>query len=184
MNKAIKRIVQGLSICLIGLACAAQGADGTIKTKVKFIQFTCNLTAVSKNMNVPLGNVNRSQLAKTGSLSSQVFFELKATDCPTASRDAAVSVVFSGSAPATDKKAFILDKDSVASGVAVKIAALGYNGSYYDYFMEPNSQFGRHVYPNSEGEVTMKYAAQYVALNDHVTSGAANLTTQIDLNYW
>ncbi|HGP0344272.1 MULTISPECIES: fimbrial protein [Serratia] len=183
MNKAIKSIVQGLSICLIGLACAAQGADGTIKTKVKFIQFTCNLTAASKNMSVPLGDINRSQLAKTGSLSSPVLFELKATGCPRASKDTSVTVRFSGTAAAEDSQAFALDQDSVALGVAVKIANESYNG-VYDYFVMPNNNWwGRSFYPNSEGELTMKYAAQYVALNDHVTPGTANLTTQIDLYY-
>ncbi|ASM23094.1 MULTISPECIES: fimbrial protein [Serratia] len=182
MNKAIRRIVQGLSTCLIGLACTAQGADGTIKTKVKFIQFTCNLTAASKNMSVPLGDINRSQLAKTGNLSSPVLFELKATGCPRTSKNTSVAVRFSGTAAAGDSQAFALDQDSVASGVAVKIANESYDG-VYDYFVGPNVYWGRSFYPNSEGELTMKYAAQYVALDDHVTPGTANLTTQIDLYY-
>lgn len=182
MNKAIKNIVQGLSICLIGLACAAQGADGTIKTKVKFIQFTCNLTAASKNMRVPLGDINRSQLVKAGSLSSPVLFELKATGCPNTSiGDTYVTVRFSGTAASED--AFALDQDSVASGAAVKIATVGYNGGY-DYVVRPNENWGKSFYPNSKGEITMKYAAQYVALDDRVTPGTANLTTQIDLFYY
>ncbi|PNU31593.1 hypothetical protein C2M05_20605 [Serratia marcescens] len=182
MNKKIKQIVQGLSLGLIGLTCAAQGADGTIKTKVKFIQFTCNLTAASKNMSVPLGEINRSQLAKTGNLSPQVFFELKATGCPTTDKTG-VGVRFSGKAASEDYQAFILDQDSVASGVAVKIANEGYNDAY-DYFVSPNSDWGRNYRPNFNGEITMKYAAQYVALNDHITPGTANLTTQIDLYYY
>ncbi|HEM7574841.1 TPA: fimbrial protein [Serratia marcescens] len=181
MNKAIKGIAQGLSICLIGLACAAQAADGTIKTKVKFIQFTCNLTAASKNMRVPLGDINRSQLAKTGSLSSPVLFELKATGCPT-NGDTSVGVRFSGTAATGDHQSFVLDQDSVASGVAVKIAK-EFRGSY-DHFVTPNEKGGAYFGPNSGGEVTLKYAARYVALNDKVTPGTANLTTQIDLFYY
>ncbi len=164
-----------------GLACAAQGADGTIKTKVKFIQFTCNLTAASKNMSVPLGDINRSQLAKTGNLSSPVLFELKATGCPTTGKTG-VYVRFSGTAAAGNYQAFVLDQDSVASGVAVKIANEGYNG-VYDYFVIPNGS-SRTYTPSFKGELTMKYAAQYVALNDYVTPGTANLTTQIDLYYY
>ncbi len=179
MNKVIKRIVQGLSICLIGLTCVAQGADGTIKTKVKFIQFTCNLTAASKNMRVPMGDINRSQLAKTGSLSSPVLFELKATGCPTGG-ETKVGVHFSGMAAPEDGEAYVLDKDSEASGVAVKIATELY-GKYY--FIRPNDS-RYEPYPNSDGEVTLKYAVRYVALNDKVTPGTANLTTQIDLAYY
>ncbi|MEU0861379.1 fimbrial protein, partial [Streptomyces griseofuscus] len=95
---------------------------------------------------------------------------------------ASVAVRFSGTAAAGDSQAFALDQDSVASGVAVKIANESYDG-VYDYFVGPNVYWGRSFYPNSEGELTMKYAAQYVALDDHVTPGTANLTTQIDLYY-
>jgi|GEM_PF-1838509 len=183
MNSVIKQSLQGLLLCLGGLTFAAQAVDGTIKTKVKFIQFTCNLTAASKNMSVPLGEINRSQLAKKGDRSPQVFFELKATGCPTTSEDAYATLAFSGTAPPEDGTAFVLSKDSMALGIAVKIANSGYSGNY-DYFITPNYKHGREGRPNSDGEITFKYAAQYVALNDNVTPGTANLTTQIDLYYW
>lgn len=165
----------GLTL-LGGLTFTLQAADGTIKTKVKFIQFTCNLTAASKNMSVPLGDINRSQLAKKGDRSPQVFFELKATECPTMSKSG-VGLIFAGISPPGDYRAFTLDKDSTALGVAVKIK------STYGYEFVPGSREATFS-PNSAGEATLSYAAQYVALNDNVTPGTANLTTQIELFYY
>ncbi|MET3059314.1 fimbrial protein [Serratia nematodiphila] len=182
MNKKIKRMVQWSLLCFGGLTFTLQAADGTLKTKVKFIQFTCNLTTDSKNMSVPLGDVNRSQLAKIGQMSPQVFFEVKATGCPIqTSGGTYVTLTFSGTAPLEDAKAFALDKDAIASGVAVKIASNNYGNSYV--FFAPNYGWGTAGIPNSDGEITLKYAAQYVALNDNVTPGTANLTTQINLRY-
>ncbi|ENN8408841.1 type 1 fimbrial protein [Serratia marcescens] len=176
MNNELKRMVQGVLLCFSGWVLPAQAGDGTLKIKVKFINYTCNLTADSKNMNVPLGDINRSQLAKKGDRSPAVVFELKATDCPTKTRSY-VEFKFAGKAPSEDYRAFALDKESTSSGVAVKIKS----GDDYDIY--PNHSAGN-GYPKSNGEVTVRYAAQYVALSDDITPGTANLTTQFDMVYY
>ncbi|HBL7015333.1 TPA: type 1 fimbrial protein [Serratia marcescens] len=187
MNRKIKRALQGVLFCLGGGVFSAQATDGAIRTKAKFIQFTCDLSADSKNMIVPLGNINRNQLLKKGDTSSPVAFKIKAIDCSKIIDGdlvrVNVSLRLAGTAPPEDWQLFALDESSTATGVAVGINQ-GTHVNGEPSYISPNGILSFSDYSKEKPEVEFRLSARYVALSDKVTPGTANLTTQVDLYYY
>lgn len=77
----MKNIIKGLLLVGGGLAFSAYAADGSVDMELTLSHGTCNLTAGSKNMQVALGNISRTELTSIGATSKPVDFTVEATDC-------------------------------------------------------------------------------------------------------
>lgn len=169
----MKNIIKGLLLIGSGLAFSAYGADGSVDFELKLVHDTCNLTAGSKNMQVPLGDISRTELASIGAASKPVDFTIKATDCAPG-----LPVYFNIHGSASNRhernKTFKLDSDSVATGVGVQVALDGGEWETEYIFV------GR---SNADGSVSKLFKARYIALADKVTPGSANATVQFNLLY-
>ncbi|WP_085337131.1 fimbrial protein [Serratia marcescens] len=173
----MKNIIKGLLLAGSGLAFNAYAADGSVDIEVTFAHGTCNLTAGSKNMQVVLGNISRTELASVGATSNPVDFTIRATDC---APGLSVGFRFDGVATSQNDRAFALDSGSVAEGVGVQ---LNDGNNVNDYIKYPNSSSGFWRTPGEDGTFSKPFQARYIALTDKVTPGTANVTTQLNLVY-
>ncbi|EIV2914052.1 fimbrial protein [Serratia bockelmannii] len=173
----MNNIIKGLMLVGSGLAFSAYAADGSVDMELTLAHGTCNLTAGSKNMQVALGNIARTELASIGATSKPVDFTVEATDCVPY---LTVWFRFDGVAADQNNKAFALGSGSVAEGVGVQVADVS---SYEEYVKTPNSTYGYGEIPGKDGTFSKPFQARYIALTDKVTPGAANATTQLNLVY-
>ncbi|MFI2946599.1 fimbrial protein [Serratia nematodiphila] len=173
----MKNIIKGLLLAGSGLAFNAYAADGSVDMELTLAHGTCNLTAGSKNMQVALGNISRTELASTGATSKPVDFTVEATDCVP---NLTVWFRFDGVAAGQNDKAFALDSGSVAEGVGIQLADIGNSD---EYVKTPNTTYGYGRIPGKDGTFSKPFQARYIALTDKVTPGTANVTTQLNLVY-
>ncbi|BEO44092.1 type-1 fimbrial protein, A chain [Serratia marcescens] len=173
----MKNIIKGMLLVGSGLAFSAYAADGSVDMELTLAHGTCNLTAGSKNMQVALGNVSRTELASVGATGKPVDFIIKATDCVP---NLTVWFRFDGVAAGQNAKAFALDSGSVAEGVGIQLADTDLSE---EYVKTPNSINGYGNVPGKDGTFSKPFQARYIALTDKVTPGTANVTTQLNLVY-
>ncbi|BEM59642.1 hypothetical protein SME22J_35030 [Serratia marcescens] len=167
----MKNIIKVLLLAAGGLTFNTYGADGSIDFKLNFVNGTCNLTSDSKNMQVPLGDISRTELASIGAGSKPVAFTIKVTDC---APDLWVSFAISGNYHKERRKTFELDSDSVASGVGVQVAK---DGESWE------SPYILGTRANADGTISQIIKARYIALADKITPGRANAAVQLNLSY-
>ncbi|WP_380692179.1 fimbrial protein [Serratia marcescens] len=169
----MKNIVRGLLLACSGLTFSVSGADGSVDLEMRLVHGTCNLTADSKNMQVLLGNISRTELASIGAVSKPVSFTIKGTDCVP---DMVTWFRFDGTTGEQDS--FALNEESEAKGVGVQL--LEDDGIQAK---RPNTDSGYGTYSRDNGTFSQSYQVQYIALSDKVTPGTANVTTQLNLVY-
>nr|WP_313258139.1 fimbrial protein [Serratia bockelmannii] len=169
----MKNITRGLLLAYSGLIFSVSGADGSVDLEVRLVHGTCSLTTDSKNMQVSLGNISRTELASIGTVSKPVSFTIKGTDCVP---DMVTWFRFDGTTDEQDS--FALNEGSEAKGVGVRL--LEYDGIQAK---RPNASSGYGTYSDGNGTFSQSYKVQYIALSDQVTPGAANVTAQLNLVY-
>ncbi|WP_415422292.1 fimbrial protein [Serratia marcescens] len=170
----MKNIIKGLLLVGYGLSFCAHGADGSVDLELKLVNDTCNLTSDSKNMQVLLGDVSRTELKSIGAASKPVEFTIKVTDC---APDIRVDFNIHGNAANRHKErrnTFELDSDSVASGVGVQVAVDG---------GEWESEYAFVGRANADGAISKVFKARYIALDDKIIPGRANAAVQFNLIY-
>lgn len=169
----MKNIIKGLLLVGCGLSFCAHGADGSVDLELKLANDTCNLTSDSKNMQVLLGDISRTELASIGAGSKPVEFTIKVTDC---APGLFVSFNIHGSEYNRHdrRNTFELDSDSVASGVGVQVAVDG--GQWESEY----AFIGR---ANADGTISKVFKARYIALDDKIIPGRANAAVQFNLVY-
>ncbi|MFZ1874898.1 MAG: fimbrial protein [Chania sp.] len=160
-----------------GAIFSAQGADGNVTITGEFFVPTCNLNAESKNMTVPLGNIQRSMLKTTGSTSPEVLFTLKFSDCVA---DTGVNVSFIGTTAGSDATVLLLD-DPVNASTAQNVGLQIINE--WGGIIRPNVDWNGYMQAPSDGDFSLTYKVAYKALNDNVTPGDANATVEYNVIY-
>lgn len=172
----MKKNSYGMAILIaVGMVSSAQGADSNITITGEVFIPTCNLSTESKNMTVPLGSVQRSELSTAGVTTKGVTFTLNFTDC---ALNTGVQVKFMGTAAASDETAFALDNPdgvSTAKNVGLQIRNVLGNVQY------PNSIRSWQTAMSRDFDRT--YKANYIALSDNVTPGDANVVVEYLVTY-
>ncbi len=149
--------------------------DGSINVTGRIIEQGCNLALESQALSVLMGTIPRQYFERPGMFSDPTRFTLYATGCP---KDRGVALKFDGAAAGENPDLFALDKDSLAGGIAVRIL-----GDYGGHLQVVPGGKGYTYYPEPDGSLKISGAASYVASEQAVTPGSANLTTQISLVY-
>jgi type 1 fimbria pilin len=136
---------------------------------------TCNLSAESKNMIVPLEDVASSDFKIQGSTGPKTTFSLM-IEC--AQRNF-VGVSFEGQST-NDPTIFGLDSQMSAKGVGLQITN-PVNGNNY---IQSNSSTPTFYYLiEKDKKVEADYTAYYISYTPRVTQGDANVTLQLNLTY-
>ncbi|AHG22746.1 hypothetical protein Z042_10610 [Chania multitudinisentens RB-25] len=175
-----KNIYSTLLFSVIGVSFNALAADGEIIVTSDFFVATCNLHTDSKNMSVPLNNIQLSKLKTAGDTSESVAFNLKFTDCAVGTF---AYLIFEGTAAGNDNKVFALDDNGQnfnASSVGLEIndwqgKAITVGGSDFNRLTTGLALVGK--------ETIFPFSARYKALDNNVKPGLANVTVQYSVTY-
>jgi type 1 fimbria pilin len=178
--RMIKRInTRALLAATLLLTSPLWAADGTMKFSGKLRESTCVLDAESKNMTVPLGNVQRSALKTAGSFSQEVPFTLKFTGCSESTR---ILSRFMGTASVVDSDVFALDnigQPGTAKNIGLQI--LNRKGSVCP--PAPTNSGGCYFPVDTPGDTSFPFTARYKALGDNVEPGEANVNIEYSVSY-
>ncbi|MEJ0003875.1 MAG: fimbrial protein [Pararobbsia sp.] len=156
---------------------------------------TCKINGLDKNANltVKLPTVSTSALVKSGDTAGTTPFELKLTECKTASGTAFPHFEPGASIDPTTGR---LINTGTGNGLAenVQVALLNENLSPIDLKAAPLMQnvkigelkpitTGSGADAQTTGEATLKFFAQYVATGGAATAGIVNTTVQYAMMY-
>ncbi|MEQ4664175.1 fimbrial protein [Providencia rettgeri] len=152
---------------------------GIINFTGSIVNTPCVVDNDDTSQTVKLGQFRQDAFTGADSTSSPVGFDIKLTGCAIDTFKKA-AVTFSGIAVpnSTDKLALTASQagQSTASGVGIQIlqnsAAVKVDGS------TPTS-----AVLLSKGDSTLRFQAQYVALNNQVTAGEANASADFTITY-
>ncbi len=164
-----------LALIFPGIVGATQGSSlGEINIELRgnVVGLSCVAAPGNENKTVQLGRWATKQLATAGSISALVPFSLRLTGCPPGS----VSIAFSGRA-ATIPSLLALSDGSTAGNVAVEIR----NSDRQRLALESESQG---VSVDSDGNATLQFFANYIAIADNVTAGSADADATFMINYF
>lgn len=143
-----------------------------IELRGNVVDFSCTVETADSNKTVSLGTWPTKQLRIPGSTTMQVPFKLKLTGCPPGS----ASITFSGT-PASNP-ALLAVRDSVmAKTVAIELR----DSDRSRITLENASQ---QAVIDENGDVTMQFYANYIALAENAQPGDANADATFTINYY
>lgn len=135
------------------------------------VDFTCVVIAGDSNKTVDLGRWPTKQLSTTGDATQPIPFRLTLEGCPPGG---AASITFSGKpAPGTS---FLALDNAVMAQVAIEIR----DG---DRTRLPLEQASKQVSIDANGNATLRFFANYIALADGVQPGSAKADATFTINY-
>jgi len=143
-----------------------------IELRGNVVDFTCAVEAADSNKTVALGTWPTKQLRTSGSTTQPVPFTLHLVDCPPGS----ASITFSG-APATDNALLALSDSEMAKKVAIELRDS-------DRKRLPLQSASPPVPIDDEGNATLHFYANYIALADTPQPGQANAEATFTINYY
>lgn len=158
---------------LISPFCLAESSLGEINIELRgnVVDFTCAVIAGDSNKTVELGSWPTKQLRSTGDTTQPVPFSLKLEGCPPGS----ASMTFSGT-PAPGTSLLALDDAVMAQKVAIEIRDSGKTRL-------PLEQASPPVSIDENGNATLTFFANYIALADGVQPGSAKADATFMINY-
>lgn len=158
---------------LISPFCLAESSLGEINIELRgnVVDFTCAVIAGDSNKTVELGSWPTKQLRTTGDTTQPVPFSLKLEGCPPGS----ASMTFSGT-PAPGTSLLALDDAVMAQKVAIEIRDSG-------RARLPLEQASPPVSIDENGNATLTFFANYIALADGVQPGRAKADATFMINY-
>lgn len=153
--------------------------SGTINLTGSIVNTPCTIEVSSASQTVNLGQYRADAFSGNGAVSAPVSFDINLLDCA-AETYQSVSVTFTGATIDGNSKALQLvteqASDTTASGVGIQITQ-----DNVPLVVDGSSESKKLNF--SEGQNRMRFAAQYVALSETVTPGAANAVADFTLNY-
>lgn len=169
----LKGVIIFLTVLFIA---AAHAHDGTVNISGIIQDNTCELAPDSQNKTVNMGTVTGAQFSRVGDFSPVKNFTLDLQNCGPAASEA--TVTFSGTQDAQNPDLFALEAtEDAANGLALGV----YDGN------------GQRIVPGGTSEgvplepgqtsVEMVFSARYVAVQDSVTAGSANVVLTFVVNY-
>lgn len=148
-------------------------SGGTVQFNGSIVNAPCTVDINSEGLNVDLGQYRATDFSKTGDVTGVKPFNINLNNC-SAETYSKAAVTFNGTTAAGNNKAPSVTGG--ATGVGIQIlrnnAALAVDGSEASADVNLN-----------EGENRLAFQAQYIALNNTVTPGAANATANFTVTY-
>lgn len=155
---------------------ATHAHDGTVNISGTIQDNTCELAPDSQNKSIDMGTFAASQFRRSGDFSPTKKFTLNLQNCGPAASGAKVS--FSGTANTQNNKLFAIDSDEGgASGIALGI---------YDVdgkLIQPGDMSKDIILKPGQSSVSMVFYANYVATQDEVKPGNANVLVSFSVKY-
>lgn len=153
--------------------CQAASSLGEINIELRgnVVDFTCAVIASDSNKSVDLGTWPTKQLQTSGDTTQPVSFTLKLEGCPPGS----ASITFSGT-PAPGTTLLALDNALMAQKVAIELRDS-------DRTRLPLEQASQTVGIDENGNATLTFFANYIALADGVQPGVARADATFMINY-
>ncbi|CAI1122985.1 fimbrial protein [Serratia ficaria] len=151
-------------------------SGGTVKFTGSIVNAPCAVDNSADGQSVELGQYRVADFSKTGDVSAARTFNIGLSNCALDTYSRA-SVTFSGNTAAGQNTALSLEGGSgAASGVGIQLlrdnTPLAVDGSQASTTTSL-----------LEGANSLSFQAQYIALSDAVTAGAANATADFTLTY-
>ena len=177
MTKTRERVIRTLIVMVSFLSfssqCWADTSLGEINIELRgnVVDFTCVAIASDSNKTVELGKWPTKQLKTTGDTTQPVSFTLKLEGCPPGS----ASITFSGT-PAAGTSLLALDDAVMAQKVAIELRDS-------DRTRLPLEQASQAVSIDENGNATLTFFANYIALAEGVQPGLARADATFMINY-
>jgi major type 1 subunit fimbrin (pilin) len=163
-------LVCSVAVLFSGLV---QADGGKINFNGEILDTACEIDTGSKDLDVNLGKVSKTDFSGAGSIAAETGFELKLTNCPIVT---SATIKFEGTAKDGDNK--VIDvKDDVGAAGGVGIQILDASRNVVPLFTPSSS------YDLLEGMNTLAFTARYYATAAEVTAGPANAVANFTVNY-
>ncbi|EAT3566096.1 fimbria assembly protein [Salmonella enterica] len=169
----LRRVLITIGCILFSLLCQANSSLGDINIELRgnVVDFTCAVIAGDSNKSVNLGTWPTKQLHAAGDATPPVAFSLKLEGCPPGS----ASITFSGT-PTPGTALLALADTVMAQKLAIEIR----DG---DQRRLPLEQASKAVAIDNNGNASLTFYANYIALADGVQPGVANADATFMINY-
>lgn len=144
-----------------------------IRLSANIVDYTCYATSGDADKTVQLGVWPTKQFRNAGDTTQKIPFSLKLAGCPPSGT---TSVTFSGANVASDVGLLALNSSSTATRVAVEL----HNQDKTRLNLNEASQ---EVASDVNGDATLTFYANYIALGGNATPGSANADATFVINY-
>ncbi len=161
-----------------GLAAGAAWADSplgeiNIELRANVVDYSCYVETGDDNKTVQLGTWPTKQLRTAGSTTQSIPFTLKLNGCP----PGAASITFSGKKADGNSELLALNDASGATNVAVELRNK-------DKTRLPLDRASQEVAVNANGDATLTFFANFIALADNPQPGKADADATFMINYY
>jgi minor fimbrial subunit len=144
-----------------------------IELQGRVVDYSCYVETGDDNKTVQLGTWPTKQLRTTGSTTQSMPFTLKLNGCPPGS----ASITFSGKKVAGSPDLLALNDTSSATNVAVELLDK-------DKSRLPLDQASQDVAVDSNGNASLIFFANYIAIADNPNAGKADADATFMINYY
>jgi type 1 fimbria pilin len=165
-------LIAFLNIISLGL----EAHDGTFNISGTIQDNTCELSPDSQSKIIDMGSLSAKDFARKGFHSAAKEFSVNLINCGPAASEASITFTGTPSSQMSDFYAIDTSKDA-AKGLALGI----YDGS--GNLLPPDKASEGISIKVDQSAVEMKFFANYVALEDTVVSGSANVTVTFIVSY-
>ncbi|HEY3986830.1 fimbria assembly protein [Cedecea sp.] len=172
MNKLSLAMLTLASLWLHPAANAASPlGEINVELRGNIVDYTCVVETGGDNKTVKMGSWPTKQLRTAGSTTQAMPFSLRLTGCPPSGT---ASITFSGKNTGTGLLA--LNSASTAKNVAIELL----NEDKSRLLLDNASKT---MQVDANGDVTMKFWANYIATADNADAGLANADATFLINY-
>ena len=170
--------ISSLLALALAAASASAGADNSlgeinIELRGNVVDYSCYVEAGDDNKTVQLGTWPTKQLSTVGSTTQSMPFTVKLNGCPPGS----ASITFSGKTASGNPGLLALNGTSSAKNVAVQLRDK-------DKVQLPLEQASQDVAVDADGNATLRFYANYIALTDNPQPGKADADATFMINYY
>lgn len=177
-GKGMKKFVQCLLSVAVVAAFSANASDGTITINGSITANTCNITGSNGgDVTVTLPTIGTTSLATAGSTAGATPFDINLSGCPSGVK---ASKTYFESGPTVNQSTGNL-VNSTATGSATNVEVQLLNNSYAPINLATNSN--SQTVNITNGSATMRYYAQYIAVNGAASSGSVNTNVKYSMTY-
>lgn len=134
---------------------------------------TCIAAPGDLEKTVNMGTWATKQIRNTGDTSQQIPFSLSLTGCPESGK---ASITFSGTASASNDELLALNGSSSATNIALELRDS-------DRTRLPLTQASKEITTDVNGDATMVFYANYIAIANDPQPGVANADATFVINY-
>jgi minor fimbrial subunit len=164
-----------LLACLLVGGARADTALGEINIQLtgNIVDRTCIAAPGNVDKTVNMGTWATKQIRNTGDRSREIPFSLSLMGCPESGK---VSITFSGTASASNSELLALNGSSTATHIALELRDS-------DRTRLPLDQASQEMTTNANGDATMVFYANYIAIANNPQPGIANADATFVINY-